>query len=69
MVSPPVLPFQTYGPKASHVEVVNGPAPFALDVESRKQLGVGVNDSSYHSIEVVELEILLAVELCELVTK
>jgi hypothetical protein len=69
MVSTFMLPFQTYRPNAFHVKVINNPGALALGFESRKQFGVGINNSSDHPIEVVELEVFLALELCEVVTK
>jgi hypothetical protein len=69
MISALVLSFQTYRPEISHVEVINAPASLAPNFESRKQFAVGIDNSSDHSIEVVKMEVLLAPELFELVTK
>jgi hypothetical protein len=49
--------------------VINGPASLTLNVESGKQLAVGIDDSSDHSVEIIEVEIFLALEPFELVTK
>ena len=69
MLSAPMLPFQTYRPEVWYVEVIYNPGPPALDLEARKKLGLDIDYSSDHPIEIVELEMFLALEPFELVAK